>query len=280
MHNDADFNTTYGLFWSTQPTPEDVFAPETYSDLHIKELQSKFSKSHTKGMKRVTIQYYNGSYDEDNEAKFSKPINKVIAPHSVDVDTFLYLSALVVTREFEFDVEGEDCVYLFPSIDMLNDCLKEDCTVERINNDEYVKLVALKDIKKGEQLTMAYQSEVTHRPDMSLLVYGFTMPSDPPLMAAQDLVDFETSNPFKSTGFKDDEYRPKSRDLLVKEMARCRAILNGFATTAEEDEALLKSGKWDGPGAWKMQEVIKSRLARKRGLLYHIQEMTDTLSEL
>lgn len=25
-----------------------------------------------------------------------------------------------------------------------------------------------------------YQSGVTHRPDMSLLVYGSTMPSDPP----------------------------------------------------------------------------------------------------
>jgi hypothetical protein len=32
-----------------------------------------------------------------------------------------------------------------------------------------------------------------------------------------------------------------------------------FPTTAEEDEAVLKSGKWDGDR--KMQEVIKSRLA-------------------
>jgi len=278
MHNDPEFNKTHALFWSTQPIPEDVFAPETYSDLHINELQSEFSKSHTEAMKSVAIEYYNGTYGED--AKFSKPINEVIAPHSVDVGTFLYVSALIVTREFEFEVEGEDCVYLFPCIDMFNDCLKGDCNVERTNNDEFVKILALKDIKKGEQLTMMYQSEVTHRPDMSLLVYGFTMPSDPPLMAAQDLPDFESSNPFKETGYTDDEYRPKSRDALVKEIARCRAILDGFATTAEEDEALLKSGKWDGAGEWKMQEVIKSRLARKRGLLYHIKEMMDTLAEL
>lgn len=298
MYTDPGFNKTYGLFWSTQPSPEDVLSAEVFTDLHMSELQSEFSREHAYEMREHTLKYYNGTIDDNDDEDPPEPktpppggvdqdgeerpkykhINDVIAPHSITPDTFLYVSSLIVTREFTFDPHGIDGDFMYPSIDMLNDCLHGHCNVERTNDDDFARLIAVKDIKKGDELRHTYQSDVTHRPDMSLLVYGFTMPSDPPLMAAQDLPDFDYHDPFQETEYKDDEYMPESRDEQLDEVERCEDILDGFLTTAEEDEAILKSGKWDGD--WKIQEVIKSRLARKKALMYRIKMLTDNLSEL
>jgi hypothetical protein len=299
MYTDPGFNKTYGLFWSTQPPLEDVLSAEVFTDLHMSELQSEFSREHAYEMREQTFKYYNGTIDDNDDdevedppephpggdnqdrekrPKFNKHINDVIAPHSITPDTFLYVTSLIVTREFTFDPHGIDGDFMYPSIDMLNDCVYSHCNVERTNDDDFARLIAVKDIKKGDELSHIYQSDVTHRPDMSLLVYGFTMPSDPPLMAAQDLPDFDYRDPFQETEYTDDQYMPKSRDEQLEEVKRCEDILNEFPTTAEEDEAVLKSGKWDGD--WKMQEVIKSRLARKGGLMHHIKVLNDNLSEL
>lgn len=40
MHTDPGFNETWGLFWSTQPGPDDVCTPEVWTDEHLGMLQA------------------------------------------------------------------------------------------------------------------------------------------------------------------------------------------------------------------------------------------------
>jgi hypothetical protein len=55
------------------------------------------------------------------------------------------------------------------------------------------------------QLTMTYTSGITHRPDLSLVIYGFVQHHTPPQLAAQDLPEFDPADPWKKTPFDSDD---------------------------------------------------------------------------
>lgn len=87
-----------------------------------------------------------------------------------------------------------------------------------------MRVRALRAIKKGEevrsdmvtpivklhthcpQLTQLYHDELLHRPDMSLMVYGFVPDTDKPLLPASDLPTYDPASPYEHTAPSDNEY--------------------------------------------------------------------------
>lgn len=104
-----------------------------------------------------------------------------------------------------------------------------------------------------------------HRPDISLHIYGFVAPADPPLLAATDLPNFDRAAPWAATPADDDGfYGPNGTHLTEAERARLAALLADAPTTLAEDAALLAGGEVDDDP--KMQTVVGFRVARKRAL--------------
>lgn len=56
------------------------------------------------------------------------------------------------------------------------------------------------------QLTQLYHDELLHRPDMSLMVYGFVGDTDKPLLPASDLPTYDPASPYEHTAASDNEY--------------------------------------------------------------------------
>lgn len=104
-----------------------------------------------------------------------------------------------------------------------------------------------------------------HRPDISLHIYGFVAPADPPLLAATDLPDFDRAAPWAATPADDDGFHgPDGTHLTEAERARLAALLAAAPTTLAEDAALLAGGELDGDP--KMRTVVGFRMARKSAL--------------
>lgn len=68
------------------------------------------------------------------------------------------------------------------------------------NGSKLLLLLATRPIAAGEELTLQYKAGVLHRPDASLLLYGFLPPSPDdgiPLLPVVDLPSFMAANPFR-----------------------------------------------------------------------------------
>ena len=104
-----------------------------------------------------------------------------------------------------------------------------------------------------------------HRPDISLHIYGFVAPADPPILAATDLPNFDRAAPWAATPADDDGfYGPGGTHLTEAERARLAALLAAAPTTLAVDAALLAGGELDGDP--KMRTVVGYRVARKRAI--------------
>ena len=268
MHQETGFNRTYTLWWETQPSLDDILVPEMLTEEQRPMLQSDSLSNYVRELRSYAWKVFNGDFDG------LPRLNEVIAPGTIDFDTFLWINGLVLSREFAFHFNGKPKIFLMPIIDMYNDCTDNECTAYRQFDEDNTFIYAKRDVTAGEQLTMAYQPFITHRADMSLIIYGFAMISDPPLLAAIDRPDFLEASIFRQTPTQDEV--PETLEEMLAEIDRCKRILDGLPTSLEEDEALLQSGRYCKD--WKTNEILKYRIARKRALHYRI-GLLSTLSE-
>jgi hypothetical protein len=268
MHVDRKFNETHGLWIATQPGPDNVFGPETWTTSQASALQSPWLEDFSKVMKELAALHFNGQYLEDDRDRFQIPLNEAISPDHVSLDQFMYMTALVQSRFFEFDKRDSYRLWLFPAIDLFNDCYYPFCNAANDNDQDFVYIYAVKDIKKGEEITMAYTSH-SHRPDMSLAKYGFVMNTNPPLLAGQDMPDFDPEDPF--VYFELEDTYPTLDQEVEEEIERCQRILDGLPTTLDEDMELQTNGTIFTD--WKDLEIIKFRIARKKALRYRIEKL-------
>lgn len=75
------------------------------------------------------------------------------------------------------------------------------------DGSKFLLLLATRPIAAGEEITLQYKSRVLHRPDASLLLYGFLPPSPDsgaPLLPAVDLPAFMAANPSRPSDTSDD----------------------------------------------------------------------------
>jgi hypothetical protein len=278
MHVDRKFNETHGLWIATQPGPDNVFGPETWTTSQASALQSPWLADLSTAMKELAALHYNGQYLEDDRGRFQIPLNDAIAPDHVTLDQFMYTTALVQSRYFEFDRRELYRMWLFPAIDLFNDCYSPLCNAANDNDEDFVYIFAVKDIKKGDEITMSYTSH-SHRPDMSLAKYGFVMNTNPnpPLLAGQDMPDFDPEDPF--VYFELEDTYPTLRPEVEEEIERCQRILDGLPTSLDEDMELIKTNGGTMFADWKDLEILKFRIARKKALWYRIEKLKAGLVE-
>lgn len=136
-------------------------------------------------------------------------------------------------------------------------------------------LRALRPIKKGEEVRFNYQPGVNHRPDMSLLVYGFFQKrKGNPLLCAVDLPTFTMAEQYAPTPESDDAfYGPEGRFNTEKELKRLQGLLSSTPTTLKQDEVLLK-GKFTD---WRDKLLVEFRVERKKALAEAIKKIKKEL---
>jgi hypothetical protein len=189
--------------------------------------------------------------------------------NAISLTDFLHLSAIIGTRDFalsENSVDDDidsDPFWLIPVADMVNHV--DSPTATRFDNGTHVQMRATRNIRKGEQVTNNYQTNVLDRNDMSLHIYGFVQMVNQERLPATDLPTYDPASPFNET--KDDKYfhGPSGKYNTRAELARLRELLAEAEEygTLEEDEKLLSTGKFED---WKEEVVIKFRLGRKKAL--------------
>lgn len=89
MHLESSFNATFGAWWRSQPSPDELLAPETFPEELLEELQDQDLQGRVKEAQDVGRLYWEGGFEG------VQPLNEVIAPAHMTLDTFLYLMGLV-----------------------------------------------------------------------------------------------------------------------------------------------------------------------------------------
>lgn len=167
-----------------------------------------------------------------------------------------------------------------PVLDMLNhdeDPNTQRKQVQEEGGREVVHVVALRGVKKGEEIRHTYQWRVIHRNDMALLIYGFINPTEPPLLAAIDLPSYSAENPYMPTDEDDSEYAHSGRLFDRQELARLTHIWSALPTTEAADVALMRSGNVTD---WREHMLLEFRIKRKQALRNTIHQLWNTIHEL
>lgn len=279
---DPEHNKTYGFFWETQPDVDELLSSDMFSDEMLDMLQNPTLEGVVRSTRDYTEAVYAGTAGEEEEGE---PLAVKLGAGCPSLQQFKWYTALITSRAFAFHYgndEGHDVgkTYLFPALDLLNHAEPDAVNSRRWEYAEegVVRQLATKDIKKGEQLYQIYHADTLHRPDASLLVYGFVMENDPPLLAAVDLPSFHSDDPYKATPLNDDAYGPRGEWATGAEMGRLWDIKRSWKTTLEHDEKLLKEGA-DG-GDWRKRTLLQFSVMRKRALVNTLKSLKETLGEL
>lgn len=280
--HDPTFNKTHEWFWKTQPGLTEVFTPDVYTDEMVDMLDcpklEKIVRSH--------LDYNQAVFQGEGGGRYAgKSLKTLLGGDFVSMEQFSWYCSLIVSRAFSFWTDGDlendiTRTYMFPGLDMINHGEGDDINCYRWEESELgvIRQIASKDIKKGEQLYQIYHADTLHRPDASLLVYGFVMENDPPLLAAVDLPSFHSDDPYKATPLNDDAYGPRGEWATGAEMGRLWDIKRSWKTTLEHDEKLLKEGA-DG-GDWRKRTLLQFSVMRKRALVNTLKSLKETLGEL
>jgi hypothetical protein len=146
-----------------------------------------------------------------------------------------------------------------------------------------VQLRAKRPIKKGEEIKFNYHPGVVHRPDMSLLAYGFFQKTRKtsaaliaPLLCSVDLPTFSPEKPYEPTPDNDDAfYGPEGSYNTVEEYQRLKKLLEEAPTTLQEDE-LARQVSLKALSQLEML-LIDFRIERKRGLIAAMEKIGKQL---
>ena len=170
---DPIFNKTHSLFWSTQPSPEDILNADVLPDHLIEQLHTPELARLMRSQRQVGINVYKGL---TRWADYASLPEVLTGENAVSLDYFLYFSAIVGTRDFALSEESVNddsdgpAFWLLPVADMVNH--EDNATARRSDNGTHVEMFATRDIKKGEAVTNNYQENVLDRNDMCLHIYG------------------------------------------------------------------------------------------------------------
>lgn len=280
MKTDPKFNATYDIFWATQPTFDDILTVDTITDDLVSMLHCPELVRLIENQREATRSVFYGNY---SLLPYYKPLNEQLPPdQQTTLEEFIMLTGIIGSRDFALSEEAKidehktAAVFLLPAVDMFNH--EDDANAIRNDNGTHVLVTALKDIKKGEAITNNYQTNVIHRNDISMYIYGFAQDSSMELMLATDLPTYDPLYPWLATEPDDSKYYgPGGEHNTKKEMERLEALLQEAQarSTIQEDEKLLKSGTLKN---WKEEMVVKFRLGRKKTLKKAIKLIDEVLN--
>lgn len=224
MHLDPEFNKTYGPVLDTLPSQDESFSAEVWSQQHRVLLQFPQLAEEAEYISRSTEQIFYGTWPEHTSyTHLPKLLAAKGANTTLDVDTFKHIASLLGSRYMGATSNSESSsypeYYVVPGIDMINHANSHtpECNVYMTDSNGYMKIWAKRRIDSGEEVRIDYQPDVLHRPDPTLLTYGFFVSSSgngtkegkrgKPLMCAMDLPTFhEHGNPFEETPLDDSSF--------------------------------------------------------------------------
>eukprot|EP00884_Botryococcus_braunii_P010832 jgi/Botrbrau1/19750/Bobra.0124s0003.1 len=211
-----------------------------------------------------------------------------LLPKPVTLDEFVHYATWIGAYTFTFDnTVGQRVRYLIPVLDMLNSGNRLEVNADVRTRGTSFQAYATKPINKGDQVRFTYNNGI-QRNDHSIVHYGFIQELETPLLACIDWPNGDLADDSMCPD-DDSDYEEGGRLATEEEANRLEAILKSFATTEEEDAALLaKEAKtWLKKGnveAEIKQMFIKFRMLRKKALRLVIERirasLTKTRSEL
>ena len=269
MHANPGFNASQALYWATLPPPADVLSPELFTDAQLQLLQIPELERLLRLHRTVAANVFYGNNSWGGYAPLPEVVAGTRKGATVSLDAFCHLAGIIGTRDFALSelVEGAagpggPTFFLVPVADMVNHA--DVASAERRDNGTHLLMTATRDLAPGDAVTNNYQSDVIHRNDMSLYIYGFVQESSAARLCAVDLPTYEPSAPFGSTADDDSAFHgPGGRFNTPAELARLRALLEKMPTSEAEDAALLESGSLPG---WKEETIVRFRMWRKAAL--------------
>lgn len=285
MYTDPSFNATYASYLSILPSASELFTPEIWQQDHVDMLQTPALETLAEYTRRSTEEIYHGNFSEQPYNSVSELLGGDI---DVDLNTFKWASAVVGSRYFEVILDKDSGIptrILAPLLYFANHADKghhsDDENAYRTVFNGAVQLRAKRPIGKGEEIKYNYQPGVVHRPDMSLLTYGFfqrtTKASAAPLLCSVDLPTFSLERPHEPTPDTDDAfYGPKGTYNTVEEYQRLKKLLEEAPTTLNEDELARRVSK----KALSQLEMllIEFRIERKQGLIAAMEKIRKELN--
>jgi len=291
MARNASYAKAFAPFLDTLPTVGEVLSPELFTPAMLDALQSDELAKIVQERIDFTELTYDVHLTPNESAVGARQPAATILPN-ITLDEYKHLVAAVTTRMYGWPSrKHQDAPYvqLLPVFDMANCAdpgMNEDSPtgsnagVTYPKEDGTFEMTAKRPIKKGEEVTNNYGNDYLHRPDMTLLVYGFVPLRDPPIMSTCDLpTGFgDVLHPqlgYPQTPRHDPDYgNPAGNYTTSAELTRLAAIISAFPTTLEQDVELLKDEE-----DWKMANVLRWRVGRKRAVLGATALLANTLLE-
>ena len=292
MYTNTSFNETYGPYLATLPTDTELFTPEMWLPDQVKLLQTPPLETLIEYARRSTEEIYYGNFSEHSYS----PITELLGgKNDVDLKTFKWASAVLASRYLAAPFIGsggeEEEVptrILAPLLDFANHADEAHGSINTDNAyqtvfDGAVQLRAKHYIKKGEEIKFNYQPGVVHRPDMSLLAYGFFQKAAvdsgrSTLLCSVDLPTFSLQAPYTPTPGSDDRfYGPKGTYNTEEEYQRLKNLLESAPTSLKEDELALKVSRNALSELEKI--IIEFRIKRKRGLIEAMEKIKKELEK-
>lgn len=270
-------------YFATLPAPGAVLSSETFPDSLMSELQSPALESIVSRERRITDAVYLGRLQDPNNPgeDLYESLPKVLSVYggakSMPLEAFRHLSSVVSTRELAlFTSSGLVQHVMAPVIDMINSDASK-TNVELTNDKNSIMIHATKHINRGEELFLEYLPGVDHRPDISLIGYGYVRKVESPILAATDLPTFDPASPYAATP-KDDEvfYGPGGKYNTIDEYNRLLSTMTMSGTTLEEDEAKLADK--NALKTWQEKAVFEFRVARKKAITQALAAIMDELN--
>jgi SET domain len=287
MYTDPSFNATYAPYLATLPTKSEFFTPEMWQQDHVAMLQTPALEMLADYARRSTEEIYYGNFSEQPYNSVPELLGGKI---SVDLNTFKWASAVIASRYFGAPLKEDSDIpirILAPLLDFANHAdeahSEDEENAYQTTFNGAVQLRAKRYIKKGEEIKFNYQPGVVHRPDMSLLSYGFFQKSPKkganeqgPQLCSVDLPTFSLEKPYEPTPDSDDTfYGPKGKYNTEEEYQRLENLLKEAPTTLEEDKMAKKVSQ----KALSELELLllEFRIERKRGLLAAMEKIKREL---
>jgi hypothetical protein len=273
MYTNSSFNATYAPYLATLPSADELFTPEMWQEDHVAMLQTPALETLAEYARRSTVEIFYGNFSEQPYSS----VSELLGGKNTDLKTFQWASAVIASRYLAAPLDEDNEIatrILAPLLDFANHADEAHGSNEENAYQTafkgVVQLRAKRPIKKGEEIRFNYQSGVIHRPDMSLLSYGFFVSfgaSDKaPLQCSVDLPTFSLDRPYEPTPESDDAfYGPKGQYNTEEEYQRLNTLLKKAPTTVEEDQLALKARS---KALSKIEKLLlEFRIERKRSLI-------------
>ncbi|GLI61626.1 hypothetical protein VaNZ11_004045, partial [Volvox africanus] len=205
-----------GPYLRILPNESQVLTGYNFPDMYIKYLADDHLESQ---VQRSFKQHCRSTFEGQNDDKMMMTIPEAIGQVNISLPYYEYVVSMLSSRTFSLRKEALSMV---PLLDLMNHDIRDINQLDSSVNARGVRLIAGKDLLKGEEVTITYGDM---RSDELLLYYGFldTVTSPPRLLA----VDHRNFKPLEF-GELVEEPLTGPEEVIHAEIVRLQRVLAKF----------------------------------------------------